>query len=690
MKAVFLKELREGAKWALAIFGVLGLLVLLEIRKANPFILYQLAQERILFFAPLAGLVMGIAQSFFETRPDNWAFVVHRPLSRRSLFAVKCLAGLLLLYVSLALPCLLAAAWATRPGNVATPFHWQALLPMLADILNAGCFYFAGVVVTLHKARWYGSRLLPLGLAVGTSLGVVMVSDFWGATAIALVGLSIGALAAWNVFATGGTADRGGAPRFALGVMIFAGALGICCFFVDLSGVLNSVAIWHDLRLDRDGNALRVTWTMVGNERTCSIADADGKPYAKYEGFDVNDPANADRFVQFSNVVFDDRFVPWPYTTEARGYRRPDLVRLRAVARPVGSSDMAIASNPGGQVIATPVATSRTGVPYICVLDALEQIIKLYDPVTHILLGTVGPTGFSSAQAEPGERFPGRPLNLVFQANTHRLAFETAVYWLELNHRRVRLLFTAQPDDPVISAYELSPQSNPKVVILTRNKLHLLKSSGDTVFTIPFTLDMSKFYVQFALLSSNHHFVLRAVPLPSVVGDESQQILEYAEDGKLVRQTRIAPLADDASTTARRRTATLGAVWPPILLPLYVLGNMDFIFETDCRLCWSLLVRSLLVSSLMCGAGTLILCRKFGFGIGKTVAWTVANLLLGPAGVVVMLSLNDWPAREICAACGKRRLVGRRECTCCGAPLPSPALDGREIFEPEDAFQVVS
>ena len=217
MKAVFLKELREGAKWALAIFGVLGMLVLFEIRKANPFILYQFAQEKLVFFAPLAGLLMGIAQSFFETRPDNWAFVVHRPLSRRALFAAKCCAGLLLLYVSLALPCLLIAAWAARPGNVATPFHWSALLPMLADILNAGSFYFAGIVVTLHKARWFGSRLLPLGLGVGTSLGVVVMPDFWQAAAIALVGLTIGGLAAWNVFASGGTADRGGAPETGTG-----------------------------------------------------------------------------------------------------------------------------------------------------------------------------------------------------------------------------------------------------------------------------------------------------------------------------------------------------------------------------------------------------------------------------------------------------------------------------------------
>ncbi len=689
MKAVFLKELREGTKWALAIFGVLGMLVLFEIRKANPFIIYQLDQQKLVFFAPLAGLLMGIAQSFFEARSDNWAFVVHRPLSRRALFTAKCSAGLLLLYLSLALPCLLAAAWAAQPGNVATPFHWRALVPMLADILNAGSFYFAGIVVTLHKARWFGSRLLPLGLGVGTSFGLVMMPDFWQAAAIALVGLTIGGLAAWNVFASGGTAERGGAPRLALGAMIFAGAVGIGCLFIDLAGVLGSSVIWHDLRLDRDGTALRVSWRMEGSERTCIITDAEGKPVAKYEGIDVNDPANADRFVQFSNVVFDDRFVPWPYSMDSRGYRKPDIVRLRAVANTTGSRDTAIASNPGGQVIATSVANNTTRVPFICVLDAQDAIIKLYDPVTHTLLGSVGPTGSSFDQAQPGARFPGKPLNLFFQANNHTLAFATEVYWLELDHRRVRRLFTAQPDDPVISACEIRPQNDPRAVLLTRNQLRVMKPSGETVLAVPFNLDTRKLFFQFAVLPSNGHFVVRAVPLPGEDAENPQQILEYTSDGKLARHTKIAQLADDVSPTALRRTATVGAVWPPVLLPLYTLGNLDYVFETDYRRCRSLLVRWLLVTSLLCGAGTRILCRRFGFGRGKTLAWIVTNLLLGPAGVVVMLSLNDWPAREVCAACGKSRLVGRRECTSCGAALPPPALDGREIFEPEGAFQGV-
>jgi hypothetical protein len=690
MKIIFLKELRENAKWALLIFGAFNLLILFAIRTGNPFIVNHLAQERTLLLAPLAGLLMGIAQSFYEVRPDNWAFVVHRPVSRIGTFAGKCLAGLALLYLSLVIPCLLVAAWAARPGNVATPFHWRSVLPMLADITNSGCFYFAGMVLTLRKARWFGSRIVPLGWAVACSVAVLSEPEFWQAMLLSVLGIFVSAIAAWNVFATGGSADRGWFPRWALGMMIFSGALAICLVLEDFIGVFNTDAAWAGVRLDRDGNVLRVYWTLNANERRCVIADPDGTPLKKYQGVDVDDPANAGQFVQFSNLVFDDRFVPWPYSMQSRGYRSrlPEVIRLRAVARPKTDGDVNIGSS-GGRDIAMPVATGAARVPYICVLDAADQIIKLFDPITHVLLGTVGPAGFSSAADGTSQRFPSQPLSLFFQENTHTLTLSSIVYWMELDEKRVRQLFTAAPNEPILSACELPPQTNPTVVVLTSNQLHLLKPSGEILCSIPFDLDRSKYFLQFAIIPANHHFAVLAEPLPSFETTNTPQVFEYAIDGTLVRQTQLRHIAADASARKWQRTATMGAILPPALLPLYLACNLDWVFETDCRQCWQSLARSMLISSVLCGVVSFFLGRRLGFGFGKTAIWAALNLLLGPAGVVTMLSLYEWPARELCATCGRQRFVGRRECVHCGGVLSPPALDGRELFEPEDAFQPV-
>src|SRR3954467_7291562 len=209
MKDVFLKELRENAKWAGVIFVVILIVVYSLMRRRNPYLMYSLAEPPVLVFAPLAGLLLGIVQTLFETKADNWAFVVHRPLSRPRIFAAKALAGLVLLYGALGLPCLIAAGWSARPGNLRMTFAWSMLLPSSAVVLSAGCYYFVGIILTLRGARWWGTRLLPVFFAVSCSLAVWIAPEFWQALAIIMAGCAIGALAAYETFATAGAADNG-------------------------------------------------------------------------------------------------------------------------------------------------------------------------------------------------------------------------------------------------------------------------------------------------------------------------------------------------------------------------------------------------------------------------------------------------------------------------------------------------
>ena len=53
-----------------------------------------------------------------------------------------------------------------------------------------------------------------------------------------------------------------------------------------------------------------------------------------------------------------------------------------------------------------------------------------------------------------------------------------------------------------------------------------MKPSGETVLAVPFNLDTRQIVLQFAVLPSNGHFVLRAVPLPGEDAENPQQILE--------------------------------------------------------------------------------------------------------------------------------------------------------------------
>src|SRR5262249_62425327 len=63
------------------------------------------------------------------------------------------------------------------------------------------------------------------------------------------------------------------------------------------------------------------------------------------------------------------------------------------------------------------------------------------------------------------------------------------------------------------------------------------------------------------------------------------------------------------------------------------------------------------------------------------LGWSVCGFLFGPVGLLLMLALQEWPARVACPGCGKPRVVTRDTCEHCGAPHAPPAPDGTEVFE---------
>lgn len=663
--AVFLRELRENAKWAAVIALVVGTLVYSLVRKHAPYLLFELADAPMVVFAPLAGLAMGVLQTLFETKPDNWAFVVHRPASRAGVFAAKCAAGLTLLYAAMAIPCLLGAAWVARPGNVRMPFQARMLLPSMAVVLTAGCFYFAGMVLTLRKARWLGTRLLPLGFAIVCALAVRFAAEFWQAALIAVVGQVIGAAAAWGAFATAGAFDRAALPATAAtGAMVYTGALAIVAGIAGAVGIFQRTTTFDWWQLDHDGNALRVTTTVRGAERVTVVRDAAGNPIAEYAGADLNDPQTADRFVRFTAALFDAHQMVWPFSTELYlgNYRAPlpGIINLPRVA-------------PGDKRIRQS-----------CLFDVERRVIDMYDSGSRRLVGRVGPAGFVAGRATPAELFPGEPLQPWAQGGTHTLSFPTAVYWMELDHRRVRKLFETAPSDPVFAAGELPPVNDPTVFVATRTRLHLLRPSGEITSTAVLEPDLSRFFYSIALLPSNRHLVLWGAEM-SLSSERAPVVLEFSTDrqAKLLRQTDTPNLNVEAPM-AKARAALLGLAYPPAALPLGNWWTLQFLFQLG-RSDQALLHRWMWGASLAGAFVAWLLGARYAMSTGRRAAWAAASLALGPASIVAMIAVNTMPVRERCAACGSWRPIARPQCPRCAATPPPAVRDGREIFEPAAA-----
>jgi hypothetical protein len=97
----------------------------------------------------------------------------------------------------------------------------------------------------------------------------------------------------------------------------------------------------------------------------------------------------------------------------------------------------------------------------------------------------------------------------------------------------------------------------------------------------------------------------------------------------------------------------------------------------------------ILLSAAVCALGCFLVPRRYAFSRARCIGWAVVGFFLGWAGLLLMLVLQEWPARIACANCHKLRVVTRDTCEQCGAPHAAP--DGTEIFEsaaivPDAAF----
>ncbi|MGB7161054.1 MAG: hypothetical protein WBD40_23535 [Tepidisphaeraceae bacterium] len=666
MKAIFIRELRENAKWAALVCVVL--LGWMYYHAGNGNVLLKFGAFLIVA-APATGLVLGVAQSVFDTRPDNFAFTVHRPVARGATFAARCLAGLTLLYASLALPSVLSGWWAAQPGNQPMPFSWRVVLPLIAHLLGATLWYFAGMTVALRRAAWHGSRVLPVGLAFAGSLWMYLVSDF----AVLVIGMAIaiplGAAAAWGVFAAGGAGPRGFVARLGLGAGIFAGIVVLVTMLISIVGTLNPGWERTGYEIDRQGRLLRTFTRHTPDSQTFSVTDLAGRPLADYEGADPNSPEYRDRLLRAWATLFDDQRIGWPLSTKTSGY-----ASMSSMVRPLNGG-YRNPSDPRGWAW----------------FNIARGVIELYDGKSWFLTGSIGPQGFVAGSGRVAERFPGTPLNALNQIKFHTLAFPSIVYWMELDERRVRPIFTAARGDEVISAGELSPPGGATyAVVVTPRRLHLIDPSGATAMSAPFDVDHDRYAeLRVGIIPFSGNVVVNARPRPDGAAARApEQVFEFAMDGRLVRRAEL-PWLPGLSPASTPQAALAGLITPLAGVPIYRGLRLDRVADLreGMRGNWRLYVGCMIVSGVICALVTIVLARWYGFAPMRVVAWTIANLLLGPAGVVVLLSLNERSVRERCPGCGRPRPIEEALCRRCRAPHALPESDGREIFEPADALQ---
>jgi hypothetical protein len=89
----------------------------------------------------------------------------------------------------------------------------------------------------------------------------------------------------------------------------------------------------------------------------------------------------------------------------------------------------------------------------------------------------------------------------------------------------------------------------------------------------------------------------------------------------------------------------------------------------------------MLLSAAACALGCFLQARRYSFSGARRLGWALCGFLFGPTGLVLMLALQEWPARLACPSCRQPRRVDRERCEHCGAAHARPVPDGTEIFE---------
>ncbi len=318
----------------------------------------------------------------------------------------KTSAGLVLYFLAIGIPVAAANAWLAIPGNVPTPFYGPMLLPGLADVLTGTVYYLAGLLISMREARWYGSRALPIGVAVICSVIVVSVWYFWIALIVIIVAACILGIAGWGSFVGGG--QYGPQPLTAKAALGASLLTGIAIVFVIGGTILAATAApashtGTSYQITRDGEVVRVVQDRWG--RVVEITDLEGTRNGELEREAQQQAFNwYGLFLGTATVLVLDESEPNPL--RAHRYRH-----AATFYQQVGAAG-----------------------PTLWLYSFPERLVLAFDTERNVLVGRLGPTGFKAPPDSPEHRF-GEILFIHLYGSI--LAFKDVVYHLKPRERPI-------------------------------------------------------------------------------------------------------------------------------------------------------------------------------------------------------------------------------------------------------------
>ena len=395
MKTILWKELRETVRWLPVGILVAGMACYVSLPARN-YINQPVAStltQLLSCVAAIFAFVLGVLQSAPDLRPSASAYLHHRAVRCGQIFAAKTLAGLIVYVAALGIPLLLTAFWLGIHGVEEYPVRPAQVLP--ASVMCLACFglHSAAMFTMARNASWWGTRLLPVVVAVlplfflggflnANGLTGVFRALPWALAAVAL--LVLGSRHAWCRLAgepEGANAARAGWPVWATLVL-------------GSSFVVVTTALIAQLYL----------WSRSQSER----------PVMPYYDFAVDRQSGDAWLVALTpTLTVDAAYIEQPQThTPVTGALLADGVRLDLNRRPPADvrQDSVAAISP----IVVPVG----GDGFFAHSHYLGSGYRVYDARGYVLIyGPNGEPGLKAVISYDGLHAPGTPPGRRFEVN---------------------------------------------------------------------------------------------------------------------------------------------------------------------------------------------------------------------------------------------------------------------------------
>ncbi|MEO7715449.1 MAG: hypothetical protein ABIY70_04565 [Capsulimonas sp.] len=685
-RAIFWKEWREHAKWALLAFVsvCIALCYFVTVRlgildyRPKSFTDFWSGVEMIYYVAPrLIAIMLGMLQVLPELRRDRWAFLLHLPCSRGVLFAGKAAAGIALLFTATAAPLLAAALWARQPGHLAAPFDWGVTWTAATQILASIPLYFASLLTALRPNRWYGGRMLPIIMGLLTGFLLVSVdglSHSYVLCGICLLSI-VTALAAW-----GGVVHREEArlqhwaARASGSVVMYVGVLLVCVipYLIVQSawdGQISAQRTYTEYGLAYDGQIVREQYN---SRRYVRVTAAEaGAKRTRYT---------------WSDVAHSSYPIVSPWLEEA--------------------SELSGAPH-SGVVLAANAVSEQYGMVHWYYLREHRNFAG-YSARTKQMIGVMGPRGFTPGAAANNDNVFSEDLSQVDQQKVSDFGwgagwkgapvsyvFGSQVYAIHWNALKVAPLFSGG-NERIVSVNEVKRISgywDTSYLISTTAHFALISSHGQTLFVTPREYSLPDYDTVRLNVTEDHKYLFWYVPgAHGLINGKTIQVTEISPTGEVLKRVALPPISPGEQ--ARYEDSRFaGIVVPPFVAIVGAVGEYVLVlrqnpsalgFWSDIqyhRVAWTSFIWISFVAGLCAGVLTWLVTRRCGLAWRDCLGWALSFVLIGLPGLFTLLAMRPWPARVVCSACGKRRIVTHTQCEHCGAAFPEAKRDGTEIFE---------